>query len=333
MNMYFPIYQSLEEETLKLTHDIQFTDDQLKVYSLHIGNLIIRCAIEIESISKDLYKQLGGSANKLYFDTDCLKLLVNKWKIDKKKLQIKNANMYFSKKHSILIPLCKSHIKGPGGSEWKSAYQGIKHNRSKEIKKANIENLLNALGALYILNLYYNDESFYEGAPIRGKEPFRNNSNIFTPYICDATKVDISYEMGDNYMEEIKNPSREESIYIKKFSEDMVRDIHYTICYGLLNCILKIECSGEYLEYITKYPNEKDKPITEIAPKIGFDINQNLRKDRNINSMTNDFIKSSKEIILNKESQIYPTQTYKDFLKTDQAKKLIEDFKSNANIH
>ena len=333
MNMYFPIYQSLEEETLKLTHDIQFTDDQLKVYSLHIGNLIIRCAIEIESISKDLYKWLGGSANKPYFDADCLKLLVNKWKIDKKELQIKNANMYFSKKHSTLMPLLKSHIKGSGGSEWKSAYQGIKHNRSKEIKRANIENLLNALGALYILNLYYNDESFYEGTPIRGKEPFRNNSNIFTPYICDATHIGMSHEMGDNYMDEIKDPSREKSIYIKKFPENMVRSIHNAMCCGQLNVILKVKSSKEYSEYLKKYPIEKSKTVAEIAPKIGFDINQYLMKDKNIRIMVNDIINGGREIILNKESQIYPTQTYKDFLKTDQAKKLIKDFKGNANIH
>lgn len=281
--MYFPIYQSLEEETLTLTKHIQFTDDQLKVYSLNIGNLIIRCAIEIESISKDLYKQLGGSANKLYFDTDCLKLLVNKWKIDKKKLQIKNANMYFSKKHSILIPLCKSHIKGPGGSEWKSAYQGIKHNRSKEIKKANIENLLNALGALYILNLYYADESFWEGNPIKGKEEYKSNSNIFSPYVCDLSHhIPLSNE--NSILKKGLEQSFEESTYLKKYTDDSVQKIrNLMFSYDLSTCLQTIS-SKEYYQYKIEHPDEKVTVNVDFIKKIGLDFNK-LTQNMNVNNI------------------------------------------------
>ena len=60
----------------------QFDDDQLDVYSMKIADLLVRCAVEIESLSKELYwsnggqKQydLNGNERKLYFDTDCIKL-------------------------------------------------------------------------------------------------------------------------------------------------------------------------------------------------------------------------------------------------------------------
>ena len=120
MNLYWSIYANLEAEVLRLADDIFFDDKQLKVYSVTIGNLIVRCAIEIESLAKDLYCGLGG-APKIwveekqsyrfpYFDTECLDLLVKNWKIDKKKIQIISPKMNFSKKESsILTPLHKSN--------------------------------------------------------------------------------------------------------------------------------------------------------------------------------------------------------------------------------
>ena len=58
MNLYWAVYENLEEEILSLADDIFFDDNQLGVYSLKIGNLIIRCSIEIESLSKELYSNL-----------------------------------------------------------------------------------------------------------------------------------------------------------------------------------------------------------------------------------------------------------------------------------
>ena len=54
-NMYWPVYKNIEREFLKIAEYINICDEQLKVYSFHIADLIIRCAIEIEAISKELY--------------------------------------------------------------------------------------------------------------------------------------------------------------------------------------------------------------------------------------------------------------------------------------
>lgn len=86
-NLYWPVYKNLEKEFLSIADFIHFSDDQANVYSMHIADLILRCAVEIEALSKELYCQLGGNmdpANEdgiprdLYFDTDCLKLLEEK---------------------------------------------------------------------------------------------------------------------------------------------------------------------------------------------------------------------------------------------------------------
>ena len=131
---------------------------------MYIAEIIVRCSIEIEAISKELYYVNGGNMEpvnssgkprNIYFDTDCLNFLDQKWNLSKKQITVSAVNFHFSNEnYKIITPLHKSHIHGTNGSEWKQAYQAIKHDRSNSIKKANIENMINALGALYILNLY-----------------------------------------------------------------------------------------------------------------------------------------------------------------------------------
>ena len=71
---------------------------------MHIADLIVRCAVEIESISKELYKNLGGNMSPidkerkprdLYFDTDCLNLLEQHWTLSKKKLQYQQHHLSY----------------------------------------------------------------------------------------------------------------------------------------------------------------------------------------------------------------------------------------------
>ncbi len=61
MNLFLPVYKRLEEDVIKLSDSIFFDDDQLEVYSLAIGDLLIRCVVEVEAISKELYLGLGGA--------------------------------------------------------------------------------------------------------------------------------------------------------------------------------------------------------------------------------------------------------------------------------
>ena len=239
MNLFLPVYKRLEEDVLRLADNIFFDDKQLNTYSLTIGDLLIRCVIEIEAISKELYLSLGGvehprdsngKLRDLYFDTDCIKLFVDAWGIDKKKVQITNPNMYFSPEKSILIPLHKSHKRGTSSSRWQQAYQAFKHYRTRSIQKATIENLLNALGALYILNLYYADENFWAETVIKGRREYTIDSKIFTPFVADATHFHMSPYMGDTEMDEIRNPSLEESVFILKNTEESFRAIQKVFC-------------------------------------------------------------------------------------------------------
>jgi len=210
LNLYWPVYKNLEKEFLKLANYIHFSDDQLGTYSMYIADLIVRCSVEIESLSKELYCMLGGNMSPtdsegnnrdLYFDTDCLDLLEQTWILSKKQIAVSAINFYFvDEKNTILTPLHKAHKRGTSGSKWKQAYQAVKHDRRNSLKKASIENLLHALGALYILNLYSRDERTDIGRVYLNDHNFdsRVGSEIFSAHYCRATGLSMRPNMNDN---------------------------------------------------------------------------------------------------------------------------------------
>jgi len=165
--LYFTIYKNLEREVVELSNNIFFDDEQLDVYSINISDLILRCAVEIENISKELYFKLGGEKKfsskgaelDLKYDDDCIKLLEEKWKISQKIITKVNQNFHFSIRD--IQPFDKVIKKN-----WNKGYQSIKHVRTSAIKEteykgklippqATIRNLINILSALYLLNIYY----------------------------------------------------------------------------------------------------------------------------------------------------------------------------------
>lgn len=218
INLYWPVYKNIEKELIELSNQVHFDDGQLSIYSVKISELLIRCSVEIEAISKDLFLSHGGtepSEGDLYFDTDCLQLLEDRWLLSKKKLIVSAPNFYFQNtENKILSPLLKANKRGDSGSDWKKAYQAVKHNRTLNLKKGNIKNLLRALGALFILNLYYKSEVFnFEKDHLATTFPINMGSDIF------AIKLHkwVGYDGNHNYQ---KAEDIEECIYLIKYTDD-----------------------------------------------------------------------------------------------------------------
>ena len=91
-----PVSHRLEKEVISLSDSIMFDDNQLGVYSWAIGDMIIRCAVEIEALSGGNPEPIDpdtGEKIDLYFDTICLQRLVDFWSINKKRLDITHPNM------------------------------------------------------------------------------------------------------------------------------------------------------------------------------------------------------------------------------------------------
>lgn len=164
MNFYWPVFRNLENELIVLSNQIHFDDEQLEIYSVKISELLIRCSVEIESISKEIFLANGGEvleARDVFFDTDCLEFLENLWCLSKKKVIVSAPNFYFTNPdNQILSPLNKANKRGTSGSDWKKAYQAVKHDRNRSLRKGNLKYLMRAMGALYLLNIYYKNDGF-----------------------------------------------------------------------------------------------------------------------------------------------------------------------------
>lgn len=314
-NLYWPVYINLEKEFLKLADCIHFSDDQLNVYSMHIADLIVRCAVEIEALSKELYGMIGGNMEPmdekgnprdLYFDTDCLELLEQKWLLSKKEITVSAINFYFTdEKNRVLTPLNKANRRRKSGSKWKRAYQAVKHDRRKSLKKATIENLLHALGALYILNLYYRDERTDIGRVYLHDHSFdsRVGSEIFSVHYCHATGLSMSPNMDDSCITPPLGDELDKSIYVIKYDDKSFREMHKNYCLDNQETIRRFSQSQEIRTFLTEHPEFVGKSLNEICMAAGG-VNllmrivcfEHARQEKG----------SRMEAMLNKHSGIYP---------------------------
>lgn len=147
--LYFPVYKRIENEVLQLASAIFFCDKHRDVYSLDIADLIIRCAIEIESLAKDIFRRENGSSPSS--PSECFSWMENNWKISQKEVIVHSPLFHFD----TLGSLCPFDYKNGSEEDYYSTYNAIKHDRAKNINNATVDILIRALGALYILNIYF----------------------------------------------------------------------------------------------------------------------------------------------------------------------------------
>lgn len=198
-DIFWQTYLNLEKEVIEVSKYIFFTDEvlvnskgklvtqscnsQLEVFSPHISDLLVRCCVQIEALSKELYFDNGGTKPRgdtsIFFDEDCLKLIDIKWQTHSKEVLIVAPFFNFTKdENRILKPLKEAHKRQ--GTYWEKAYQAVKHDRYSSLQKGNIKALIHALAALYLLNLYYRNDSWITTYQDISKHDYSMGSAIFS---------------------------------------------------------------------------------------------------------------------------------------------------------
>lgn len=312
--LFWSVYKNLEQETINFSKYIQFSSDQKKVYSMSIADIITRCAIEIEAISKKIYESLNGNMNPinpdgsirdLYFDTDCLALIEQTYCISKKELIISAPTFYFDEVDRIITPLHKANKRGTSGSKWKQAYQALKHDRYNSLKKATIENLINALGALYILNLYFRDKTYQLKD---GFDSFdsRVDSEVFSIFTYDASNVSMKADlMDDSCIQERPGDNLDRAVYIIKRTDKHFSAIHEAMKKDNEEMMQKVVNSPKVQQFFGQHPDYKPQSTIELLiDAVGQDsLNQFL----SIKNLRPQLGVKEREAIINKHQHIYPT--------------------------
>ena len=181
---YWPIYEQIEKEVVDLSLSIHFDDEQASVYSMQIAELIIRCVVEIESIIKDIYRDTTGDCDEKN-PGSCIMWLNKEWKLRDKRVRVVAPSFYFEKSSELAPFDYEAHSE----QDYYSAYNAIKHNRLKNIKRATIYILIRALAALYILINYYEGDTILLGnCPLVDRIDKTNGSKVFEFYVfpCKA---------------------------------------------------------------------------------------------------------------------------------------------------
>ena len=198
-DIFWQTYLNLEKEAIEVSKYIFFTDEvlvngkggivaqscntQLETFSPHIADLLVRCYVQIEAISKELYFDNGGTKargdSSILFDEDCLKLIDIKWQTHNKTVMVVVPFFNFVKdENRILKPLKEAHKRQ--GTYWEKAYQAVKHDRYSSLHKGNVKAFIHALAALYLLNLYYRNDSWVTKYQDISKLDYSMGSAIFT---------------------------------------------------------------------------------------------------------------------------------------------------------
>lgn len=159
-------YELIEKDFIDFIKVIPLNEDyHLKVYSPILWDIIIRCCVQIEVFLKEWSKFLIS-------ENPSLKLFENYYKTTKNKLPKKARNWNFGdyfelfeakyiKNRPVYVRYLNSYIypfkdwtssKPDGQPIWWSTYNAIKHDGYNNIKKANLENALNVLAALFNLH-------------------------------------------------------------------------------------------------------------------------------------------------------------------------------------
>ena len=291
VNLFWSIYRNLENEVLNLAQLIHFDDNQLSVYSVRIADLLIRCSVEIEAISKELYELNGGNMNltdnngnkrDLYFDNDCLDFLEKLWRLSERQVIVSATDSFFIKdENKILTPLKRANKRGSSGSDWKKAYQAVKHNRTKDLEKANIKHLIRAIAALYLLNIYYKsdeplllDNTCKLHDTSRGSNVFSIKTTVCIPKFPEKKHELDSSELTATYI--VKPTDRSCSDFYKEATTAFQRQKELLVQYGYE---MDINEDGDDLdiEYSELYQIALDIGGAELVQRIS-DIERSKNK-------------------------------------------------------
>lgn len=227
------------------------------------------------------------------------------WHLDKKLVTVTAATMYFEETRD-LHPFHKSDKRGTSGSKWKRAYQALKHDRYGSLKHGNIENLLNALGAFYILNIYYADDSYEAGIIGYGNLNFKSKyeSAVFTPGGVGAYTLKFQENADDSCIVWDDGYDLESAVYIGKYSDEVFRTRHFDWCVDRRWAEKRFKSNEKIQQYLKTHPEEKDKGIEEICLTVG---GQRLLEEIVVDTMLLRSRYLKVEVKLNKGRKIYPT--------------------------
>lgn len=165
-NPFWTHYLSLEKELQEISEYVSIHKKNRYVFSFKIMQLYFAVCTDIDSIFKHIQSNLKPQEDSSTFNIKHhIKMLKDKFPLVRDTIvELKFSGQVL--KFVPFKPIFMRSIENHKFSTWWTDYNSVKHSRSDNFHKANLNNLLNSLSALHILNLVYQvslDEKWIKG--------------------------------------------------------------------------------------------------------------------------------------------------------------------------
>ena len=179
-------FLAIERDLEKLSRFVEFSTDNWTTYSLEMARIILASASDIDVLLKALCKRVSPSAkaatinkymdviNKTFPDIPMFEATLPRWGL--------NLTPW-SNWASNEVPV------------WWTANNKVKHHRDKQYHRANLHNTLNAVAALYVINLYFYKQEAESAELLPMPSLFRPSNEHFNGTTFNDVEFGINYKL------------------------------------------------------------------------------------------------------------------------------------------
>lgn len=146
-NLFWTHYLVLESDIDNISRFIEFSENNFHTYSIQLAHFLLAVGSEIDVLLKALCRMLDNAAK--------LRNMQNYKKVITDNLPGIIKQEVLCRKYGLRLTPWINWV-DEERLEWWQAYNAVKHKRNIHFEEANLKNSLNAIAALYLLNVHYN---------------------------------------------------------------------------------------------------------------------------------------------------------------------------------
>lgn len=149
--IHYNYYLALEEDLEQVSRFIEFDKQNLNTYSIELAHLLLASSSEVDVVLKEICKLLDNSKNPRSIDDyrSIFKEILPKHIFD----GFINEVIYIPRYNLDYGPWI--NWENDINPNWWQSYNKVKHERSLHYSEANLQNVLNSLGGLLIVVVFY----------------------------------------------------------------------------------------------------------------------------------------------------------------------------------
>jgi len=139
-------FLAIENDLEKLSRYIEFSESNLSTYSIELTHILLSASSEVDVIMKQICLLIhpGSTANNINDYRDLIK--PNLESLINEEIHISRFNLNYKP---------WENWNGDTNPNWWRSYNNVKHQRNNHFNEANLQNTINAVGALLITVVYY----------------------------------------------------------------------------------------------------------------------------------------------------------------------------------